>query len=169
MHYLASTRTRHHCRPDQGQPRSAEGPSPLAKAPFGLTDTPVGRPIMAHRGRTTGQGENVACQSARDPEAQGQALDLTGGGRIAKLLLSGHANHHPFARRARNSPASARAGACLRRAARSECGKLWRRTGCPGLPARIGVFGATGKTGSRHYGPLTAGLRRMGQTLRSWT
>jgi protein ImuA len=85
MHYLANTRTRHHCRPDQGQPRSAEGPSPLAKAPFGLTDAPVGRPVMVHRGRTTGQGENVACQSARDPEAQGQTLDLTGGSRIAKL------------------------------------------------------------------------------------
>ena len=85
MHYLASTRTQQPCRPGQGQPRSADGASPLAKAPFGLTDAPVGRPVMVHRGRTTGQGENVVCQSARDPDAQGQALDLTGDSRIAKL------------------------------------------------------------------------------------
>jgi protein ImuA len=80
MHYLARTRTQH-CRPDQGQPRSADGPSALAQAPFGLTDASV----LVPRGRTTDQGENAACQSARDPEAQGQALDLTGGSRIAKL------------------------------------------------------------------------------------
>lgn len=85
MHYLASTRTQQPCRPGQGQPRSADGASPLAKAPFGLTDAPVGRPVMVHRCRTTGQGENVVCQSARDPDAQGPALDLTGDSRIAKL------------------------------------------------------------------------------------
>jgi protein ImuA len=40
---------------------------------------------MAHRGRTTGQGENAACRSARDPTGQGQACDLTEVARIAKL------------------------------------------------------------------------------------
>jgi protein ImuA len=85
MHYLANTRTQQPCRPGQGRPRSADGASPLAKAPFGQTDVPVGRPVMVHRSKTTGQGENVVCQSARDPDAQGQALDLTGDSSIAKL------------------------------------------------------------------------------------
>src|SRR5262245_34678644 len=89
MHYLVNPPTQHdscpNCCSDRGQPRSADGPFPLAKVSFGLTHAPVGRPLTAHRSRATGQDKNAACQGAPNPETQWQALDLPGGSRIAKL------------------------------------------------------------------------------------
>ena len=86
MHYRAGTSPQH-CGFDQGLPRSADGPSRLAKASFALTDTPVGGPVLADCGWITRDGENAA-QSGRNPKAQGQALDLPENPCIAKLRRS---------------------------------------------------------------------------------
>ena len=84
MHYRASTSAQF-CRFEHGLLRSADEPIPLVKAPLGLTQVPVGRPV-AHCGGPTGHGDTAA-QSARNPK-QGQALDQPGDPRIAKLRRS---------------------------------------------------------------------------------